>query len=239
MSWRSPVISEEGFVFTPIGYLRSPFREKFGIPRQAGLTNVEVWLEILPPFARDDAFEGLEAFSHIWLQFVFHRARREQWKPRVRPPRLGGNRRVGVFASRSPFRPNPIGLSLVRLLAVERGAGVRLRLAGADLLDATPVLDIKPYLPWADSVTEANASWAGSPPARLAVRFAPAAEAVLARDPSAPDREQLSEILSLDPRPAYHSLSARQYGMRFGEYEIQWHVDRDGVCVNCVRSTID
>ncbi len=224
--------------FEPIGVLHSPFRDKFGIPRQAGLAPVETRLELFSPYNRPEALAGLESFSHVWLQFVFHRIPRNAWKPSVRPPRLGGNQRVGVFASRSPFRPNRLGLSLVRLLSLdESGAG--LRLLGADLLDGTPVLDIKPYLPWAEAPPDAEAGWAGAPPRRLAVRFSPRAEAALAARAGKITPELLSDLLSLDPRPAYHQVSSREYGMRFGDLEIKWRVDERGVWVSAVDSTTD
>ncbi len=219
--------------------MRSPFRQKFGIPRQAGLiASVGARIQVIAPYDRAEAFRGLEAFSHIWLQFIFHQARRDDWKPQVRPPRLGGNRRVGVFASRSPFRPNPLGLSLVALNGMQHDAtGLWLDIAGADLLDGTPVLDIKPYLPWADGVDDAKAAWADEPPARLAVRFSAKVESILAGVNGERLRRQLIDVLALDPRPAYHTSASRRYGMRFGEYEIKWRVDENGVWVTGVDST--
>ncbi len=158
----------------------------------------------------------------------------------MRPPRLGGNRRVGVFASRSPFRPNPIGLSLVGLKGMHHDAsGLWLEIDGTDLLDGTPVLDIKPYLPWADSVDDAEAAWAGEPPARLAVRFSVDAARALVGAEGERLRRQLTEVLALDPRPAYHASASRRYGMRFGEYEVKWRVDENGVRVIGVHSTTD
>ena len=162
-----------------IGYIRTPFREKFGVPRQPGLaTAAQGVLELAPPFDRPESLEGLEGFSHVWLLWRFHLAVRksEDWSPTVRPPRLGGNRRLGVFATRSPFRPNPLGLSAVRLLAVERRA-CRLVLGGVDLVDGTPVFDIKPYAPYTDSIPDAAGGFAdASPEARLCVMFSAEAQ---------------------------------------------------------------
>ncbi len=144
------------FRFAPIGIVRSCFREKFGIPRQPGLAPAaRATLELLPPHNQPAAVRGLEDFSHVWLVFVFHGVPASRWQPTVRPPRLGGNRRLGVFATRSPFRPNPIGLSVVALDRIVTGQGrVALHLSGVDVLDGTPVLDIKPYLPYADRVPD-------------------------------------------------------------------------------------
>ncbi len=224
----------------PIGYIRSPFAEKFGIPRQPGLVPAaRARLELIPPFDDPAALAGLEAFSHVWILFHFHATARAEWKPTVRPPRLGGNTRVGVFASRSMFRPNPVGLSVVELERVERTRRPpTLYLRGVDLLDGTPVFDIKPYLPWVDALPEARAGYADAPPApRLAVRYTPAAQAQLAAATDHwPELPQLLEqILALDPRPAYRRGEAeRAYGMRLGHYEIRWRVDGDAVWVDAI-----
>ena len=153
----------EALTLTPIAITRSCFRDKFGVPRQPGLTRfAHADLIIQPPFDREDAFRGLETASHLWLTFQFHEAVRAEWRPVVRPPRLGGNKKMGVFASRSPFRPNSLGLSVVRNEGLERDADGRLvlRIRDHDLIDGTPVLDIKPYLPFADSVPGATLGWA-------------------------------------------------------------------------------
>ena len=149
------------YSFDPIGIVHSPFKEKFGIPRQPGLVpEAKARLEVLPPYDRSEAFCGLEDFSHIWVTFVFHEAICTRWQPTVRPPRLGGNRRIGVFSSRSPFRPNPIGMSVVALEGISNIEGkIELQLAGVDLLDGTPVLDIKPYIPYADSLPDARSGF--------------------------------------------------------------------------------
>jgi tRNA-Thr(GGU) m(6)t(6)A37 methyltransferase TsaA len=217
----------------PVGVVHSPFREKFGIPRQPGLVpEARAVLVLQPPFDRPEAVEGLEGFSHLWLIYRFHAVSAERGRLSVRPPRLGGNRRLGVFATRSPFRPNPLGLSAVRLDRIEVVSGrVRLRLSGVDLLHGTPVLDIKPYVPYADSLPDARAGFAaGPPPACLAVRFAPEAERVLARRADGGElRRLIRGVLSLDPRPAYRAGEAgepgRVHGMRLDDLDVRWRVE--------------
>jgi tRNA (adenine37-N6)-methyltransferase len=220
--------------FQPIGILHTPFKEKFGIPRQPGLVAaVEGVLELLPPFDQPAAVEGLDGYSHLWVEFVFHRNLGQGWQPRVRPPRLGGNRRVGVFASRSPFRPNPIGLSLLSLReVVVDQQGVRLRLGGVDLLDGTPVLDIKPYLPYAESLPGARGGIAPeAPSASLPVRFlADAEQALQARPDGDRLRALITALLALDPRPAYvgETRGERVYGMRLYDFDLRFRI-QDGV----------
>ena len=223
------------YEFEPIGIIHSPFKEKFGIPRQPGLVpEVRAELLLSAPYNQPQAVAGLEGYSHIWIQFLFHRVEKEAWQPMVRPPRLGGNRRVGVFASRSPFRPNPIGLSVVRLDRVRaRDGEVVLEIAGADLLEGTPVLDIKPYLPYVDSVPDARSGFAPeAPPALLEVRFT---EQALAQLGERPESEALGSLicrlLELDPRPAYSGRAQpeRTYGMRLYDFDLRWRVDEKGV----------
>ncbi|MEJ2466755.1 MAG: tRNA (N6-threonylcarbamoyladenosine(37)-N6)-methyltransferase TrmO [Candidatus Thiodiazotropha sp.] len=223
------------FEFEPIGYVTSCFKEKFGIPRQSGLIpEAQGILEIVPPYNRQEAFRELADYSHIWLTFVFHANLRQHWKPTVRPPRLGGNQRVGVFASRSPFRPNPIGLSVVQLDRLElQPKSVRLHLSGIDLLDGTPVLDVKPYLPYADAIADARSGYAPSAPREAyALSFDPSVEQML--DTLPPDeanhlRRLIRQILALDPRPGYRrgESDTRQYGMRLLNYELRWVIDED------------
>jgi tRNA-Thr(GGU) m(6)t(6)A37 methyltransferase TsaA len=199
----------DALTLSPIAYTRSCFRDKFGVPRQPGLTrHAHAELVIEPPFDREDAFRGLESASHLWLTFQFHEAVRADWRPVVRPPRLGGNKKIGVFASRSPFRPNSLGLSVVRNggLAREEGRLV-LHISDHDLIEGTPILDIKPYLPFADSVPDASLGWADSPPTeRLPVRFRPEADEQLQQLP--PDRYPelrllIEDVVSYDPRPSF------------------------------------
>ncbi|MCP3953146.1 MAG: tRNA (N6-threonylcarbamoyladenosine(37)-N6)-methyltransferase TrmO [Desulfobacterales bacterium] len=218
--------------FTPIGTLTSCFKEKFGIPRQPGLVPAaRANLVLHPPFTAHEALSGLEAFSHIWLVYIFHGIKSGKWKPTVRPPRLGGNRRTGVFATRSNFRPNPIGISAVRLdKVVPDGEKTHLELSGVDLLDGTPVLDIKPYLPYADAIAGAKGGFAPTAPeARLSIEFT--AEARIACEQlesgSAPGIKHLiRQMLTLDPRPAYtgESNPDRIYGFRILNVDVKWKV---------------
>jgi tRNA-Thr(GGU) m(6)t(6)A37 methyltransferase TsaA len=226
------------YQFEPIGIIHSPFKEKFGIPRQPGLVpEARGVLELLPPCNRPETVSGLEGYSHLWLQFVFHQALREEWQPTVRPPRLGGNRRVGVFASRAPFRPNPIGLSVVTLeRVIADQTGVRLELSGIDLVDGTPVLDIKPYVPYVDSIPDARSGFAPAAPApTLPVRFSEKAEQQLRERPDGAElRTLIIRLLELDPRPAYQEEAAeRLYGFRLYDFDLRWRVE-DG-CVKVVE----
>jgi tRNA-Thr(GGU) m(6)t(6)A37 methyltransferase TsaA len=191
-------------ILVPIGTVRSCFGGKFGVPRQPGLCP-GAWgsLVLHEPFRSENAIRGIEGFSHLWLIFGFHETLAQGWKPTVRPPRLGGNRRVGVFASRSTFRPNGLGLSLVRLEGIDRDCpeAPALLLGGLDLIDGTPVYDIKPYLPYAEAVPDASAGFAESGIPRLAVEIADEAQADFAALPHRA-RAVIHEALALDPRPA-------------------------------------
>ena len=211
-----------------IGHMVSDFSEKFGIPRQSGLVEELESLVVFEPEWRDEnALRGIEGFSHVWLIWEFSQARREGWSPTVRPPRLGGNQRMGVFATRSPFRPNPLGLSCVRLLGVEKhpGYGTVLRVGGADLLDGTPIYDVKPYLPLADCHPEALGGFAESTPWRgLEVEIPPA---LLAKVPD-DKRRALLAVLAQDPRPSYQADPTRVYGMSFASLQIKFQV-QDGI----------
>ncbi len=217
-----------------IAHIRTDFSTKFGIPRQSGLVEeLEGRVVFTPPYRREEALRGIEGFSHLWLIWRFSQAERENWSPTVRPPRLGGNVRMGVFATRSPFRPNPIGLSCVRLLGVEElpELGPTLRVAGADLMDATPILDIKPYVPYADCRRDAVGGFATEPPGRLRVE---AAEGLLDRLP--PEKwGALVGALSCDPRPAYREEGERVYGMGFAGYEVRFRVEGGVLTVTEIR----
>lgn len=207
-----------------IAHVRSDFSSKFGVPRQSGLVPaLEADVVFAPEFRNPDALRGLEGFSHLWLIWVFDRAARAQWSPTVRPPRLGGNARVGVFATRSPFRPNPVGLSVVELAGIEETAdrGPVLHIRGADLMDGTPVLDIKPYLPYADCIPEAAGGFAAVPAGEtLEVDIPPE---LLERVP--PERrEALRGVLALDPRPRYQEDPDRVYGFGFAGLEVRFSV---------------
>lgn len=216
----------------PIGVVRSCFTGGFGIPRQPRLVPAaEARVVLLPEFAREEAFKGLEGFSHVWLVFLFHASAENGWRPTVRPPRLGGRRKVGVFASRSPHRPNPIGISAVERIALERnGPQLALRVRGVDLLDGTPVLDIKPYVPYADAIPDARGGFAPEAPAEeWQVEYAPdALHDLLAADPDGRRRLQtlIEQILRQDPRPGYMDRYPERdtFGMRLYELNIRWRV---------------
>ena len=216
--------------FKTIAHIRTPFPTKFGIPRQSGILHtLESRIVFEKEYRNKDALRGMEDFSHLWLIWLFSESVREEWSPTVRPPRLGGNTRMGVFATRSPFRPNPIGLSCVRLLRIEDG---ELVVTGADLMDGTPILDIKPYLPFADSVPDATGGFAE--PLReyaLEVNFPEELLQILPQ----PLREPLREILSQDPRPAYQQDPSRIYGFPFGNFEIRFSVAGETLTVLSVE----
>ena len=222
--------TSEALAVTPVAVVRSPFHERFGIPRQPRLAEqVPGRLEFLPPYNRAEAVAGLEAFSHLWLLFQFHANPDTGPALTVRPPRLGGNARVGVFASRSPYRPNPIGLSVVRLEAVAQTAnGPVLHLRGVDLLDGTPVLDVKPYVPYADAVPEARGGFAEADIPRLPVRFSADAGRRLSVRPDTDEvRAVVEAVLGLDPRPGYRQDapdSDRVLGMRLYDFDLRWRV---------------
>ena len=211
--------------FKPIARMHSVFPTKFGVPRQSGLAaELDSLLVFEPEYRNPDALRGLEGFSHVWLIWVFHQAVREGWSPTVRPPRLGGNARLGVFATRSPFRPNPIGLSAAELAGVEYSPefGPCLRLRGADLVDGTPILDIKPYLPSADCRPDATGGFTDENPwTGLEVEFPPDLWDTV---PPAL-REPLRQVLAADPRPHYHSDPNRVYGMGFGGMQVRFTVE--------------
>lgn len=213
-----------------VGRIASDYPDKFGIPRQPGLVPAgRAVLHLLPPYDDPHSVRGLERVSHLWLTFIFHRSP-ERWTALVRPPRLGGNARLGVFATRSTHRPNRLGLSLVELERIETDNGVRLFLRGHDLLDGTPVLDIKPYLPWAESRPEARAGFAPAAPSQQAVSFSAEAETTLARrDDGASLRELIAQVLAQDPRPAYRRGSeARIYGVALRDVDVRFQAHDDG-----------
>ena len=205
-------------ILRPVAFFRSPFADKFGVPRQSGLApSLRGRVEFEPPYRDAAAVRGLEAFDFVWLLWGF-RETTADFRPTVRPPRLGGNARVGVFATRSPFRPNGLGLSAVRLVRIADGA---LDVLGADLANGTPVYDVKPYLPYADSHPDARAGFASAAPR-------PSLEVVLpddaARAFSPPDLAALREALALDPRPPYQDDPDRAYGMSFAGREVRFRV---------------
>lgn len=224
----------EEFSMKIIARVRSDFSTKFGVPRQSALAEELVSRLVFEPEFRDEnALRGIEQFSHLWLVWMFSENADAGWSPTVRPPRLGGNARIGVFASRSPFRPNPIGLSCVKLLRVERDAklGPVLMLAGADLMDGTPVFDIKPYIPYTDARPDAAPGYTEQTILHaLDVRFP---DELLAKVP--PDkRDALISVLRQDPRPSYQNDPTRIYGFGFAGMEIRFSVESDALTVRDV-----
>lgn len=210
-----------------IAHIESDFQTKFGVPRQSGLVPELTGRVVFEPEYRNpDALRGIEGFDRLWLIWQFSESVLDEWRPTVRPPRLGGNARMGVFATRSPFRPNPLGLSCVELDAVEWDAldGPALRVRGADLMDGTPIYDVKPYAPYADAFPDARGGFASARPETVAVDC-PAE--LLARVEEG-KRDALLGVLAHDPRPRYQDDPARVYGMAFGGYEVKFRV-ADGV----------
>ncbi len=228
--------------FNPIGRVHSCFKEKFGIPRQPGLVaEACATVELLPPYDDAATVRGLTEFSHIWLLFVFHANPPDRWRPTVRPPRLGGNRRMGVFASRSTFRPNPIGQSVVQLDGITHSnRRLELRVSGVDILDQTPVLDIKPYLPYADALPQARGGYANERPEILyRVSFSDQAESALAAGSGRQGtdlRRLVKRILENDPRPAYRKdeTCSRTYGMHIEDFNIEWELRGEEIVVTAV-----
>ena len=218
-----------------IAHMNSPFPTKFGIPRQSGLVeSLQSRIVFEPAYRVPEAFRGLEGYSHIWIIWQFSEAVRDDWSPTIRPPRLGGNARLGVFASRSPFRPNAIGLSAVKLERIDYDdpQGPVLLVSGADLMDGTPVFDIKPYLPYADAHPEATGGFAlQQKEGVLQVDFSPE---VADRIPFAL-RQALTDVLAQDPRPQYHKDPQRIYGMAFAGLEVRFSVKEDLLTVISVE----
>ena len=208
-----------------IARIRTPFSEKFGVPRQSGLVDTPAQIVFEPDYRSADALRGIEGFSHLWLIWQFDRAVRADWSPTVRPPRLGGNQRMGVFATRSPFRPNPIGLSCVKLERVEDGV---LHVSGADLVDGTPILDIKPYLPYCDSVPDAVGGWTdGLESGALLVDF----PVELFQCVPEACRAGLMGVLQSDPRPRYQDDPDRVYGLTYAGMNVKFRVAGDVLTV--------
>lgn len=202
----------------PIAYIHNAFKSKFALPRQSGLNSALSEVVMESSYSDPEAFRGLEAFSHIWLIWQFSENLRDGFSPTVRPPRLGGNVRVGVFASRSPFRPNSLGLSCVELVSVNKGS---LTVRGADLMNGTPIFDIKPYIPYADCIPNAKEGWASSPSDLLEVSFSDEAASLL----SEAEKAELCSVLRNDPRPAYQDDPDRIYGFVYEDKEIRFIVN--------------
>lgn len=237
-------IPQESFHIKPIGQVCSPFKDKFGLPRQANLlTSTSATIELYPPYSEPDAFRGLAGFTHIWLTFAFHKNNSSEWRPLIRPPRLGGNEKIGVFASRSPFRPNGLGLSLVELKQVSiKDNAVQLKIACPDLLDGTPIFDIKPYIHYADSTSNSKCAYAEeAPKAKLEVSFKAQAQArVTEIQQHYPSNllQLIVETLSYDPRPAYKINKADEkiYKLRLYDLDISFRVDeRKASVIDIIR----
>ena len=210
-----------------IAHINTDFTSKFGIPRQSGLVDeLEATIIFEPEYRNSDTLRGIEEYSHLWLLWQFSECMDKEWTPTVRPPRLGGNKRMGVFATRSPFRPNPIGLSSVRLLGVEKTKkyGYVLRISGADLLDGTPIYDIKPYLPYVDSHPEASNGFAlDEKEGRLTVDFPDKLLNIIPTE----KQSALIAVLAQDPRPGYQDIPERIYGIEFAGFDVRFKVDNN------------
>lgn len=241
------------YEFEPIGIIRTAFAEKFGIPRQPGMVATAKGVIELGthPFL-SQACRTLETFSHIWIIFVFHEHGARDWKPSIRPPRLGGRTKVGVLSSRSPHRPNPIGLSAVKLdrIDYDHPKGARIHVSGVDLLDGTPILDIKPYIPFADSIPDAVPGWAAAPIEKFEVAFTDAAlKSVAHHEKTKPDLKKIIvEMLELDPRPASQkrkmpAQAKDSEGLRFAftlfDVDIKWEIRGETFLVLDVEDLVD
>ncbi len=223
-----------GIEITPIAYIITDFPEKFGIPRQAGVVEeLEGRIVFEKEYRNPDALRGIEGFSHLWLIWQFSEAVREGWSPTVRPPRLGGNTRMGVFATRSPFRPNSLGLSCVKLLGVELDApdGPVIRVSGADMMSGTPIFDIKPYIPYADCRADALSGFAPDAGKKLNVTVPPELERCI----PAKKRAALIGVLENDPRPRYQKSGERVYAMDFADMTVKFTGDEETVTVVDVK----
>ena len=222
-----------------IARIHTGFPEKFGIPRQSGIVETPGYIVFEPPYNNPDAVRGLEEFSHIWLIWQFSQAVRDDWSPTVRPPRLGGNTRVGVFASRSPFRPNPIGLSLVKLESIEydHSLGPVLHVTGADILDGTPIYDIKPYLPYCEAKPDAEGGFAHRVmDDSMQVVLTEDADLEPAKEIPEEDLYTIKKLLAQDPRPRYQDDPERVYGMSYGEWEVKFTSGDGAIMVKSIRN---
>ena len=226
---------EHRLTIEPIAYMRTDFPTKFGIPRQSGLVKSARGKIVFEPEYRDpNALRGLEDFSHLWIIWGFSEAVRDKWSPTVRPPRLGGNRRMGVFATRAPFRPNPLALTCVEIERVEyeSGDGPVIYVRGADLMDCTPIYDIKPYLAYADSIPEATGGFTDSAETHCLEVEIPVE---MLNRIKAPLREVLTEVLRQDPRPRYHDDPERIYVLPFADMEVSFRVKGNELTVTDVK----
>ena len=222
-----------------IAHIHTNFPEKFGIPRQSGLVETPGQIIFEPTYNNPDGVRGLEEFSHIWLIWQFSEAVRDDWSPTVRPPRLGGNTRVGVFASRSPFRPNSLGLSLVKLEKIEydREKGPVLHVTGADILDGTPIYDIKPYLPYSEAIADARGGFAHRVmDYSMQVVLTEDADLENAKEIPEEDLYTIKKLLAQDPRPRYQDDPERVYGMSYGEWEVKFTAGDGVIMVKSIKN---
>ncbi|NLS13140.1 tRNA (N6-threonylcarbamoyladenosine(37)-N6)-methyltransferase TrmO [Vibrio sp. SM6] len=228
------------YSINPIGHIESPYKEKFAVPRQPRLVPAATSRVKLVGAANNlESVRGIEQFSHLWLLFLFDQNLTAGWKPTVRPPRLGGNERIGVFASRATFRPNGIGMSAVELHSVTKtGDQIYLDLGGVDLVDGTPILDIKPYIPYSDAIVQASGGYADSEPETLSVTWQGEALAMLERQANyTHQRAVIEQVLALDPRPAYKKgrHDPKQYAVRLFDLNVKFTVDETGVTVSAIE----
>lgn len=237
------------YVFRPIGFIRSCFREKFGVPRQPLMVaEARAVLKLTPRSGFAEALGSLDSFSHVWIVFVFHQNKERPWRPRIEAPRLGNQKKVGVFASRSPDRPNPLGISAVKLDRIDLTAegGIELHLSGVDLLDGTPVLDVKPYLPYADRIEDALPGWADEVLQRYPVEFSPQSLETLESHSLVHPRLELliRQMLEWDPRPtsqrrAFPALAPQSFGRSFAfrvlGLDVHWQIGAAGFYVKRIE----
>ncbi len=227
----------ENFSIQSIGVMQSPFKQKFGIPRQPGLTPaVRSSIILHAKFSSDDIIDSLQTSSHIWIIFIFSECYDRGWKPKVRPPRLGGNKKIGVFASRSPFRPNPLGMSAVKLLSVNKRQGqIIIDVESADLMNGTPIIDIKPYIPYTDSISTASNDLAESfsplqQPIFFSIQAQQVCEQYLLKHQQSLST-MIEQVLRCDPRPAYQASTCREYGISLFDLNIRWQIAMDRIDV--------
>ena len=231
-------MSTQNISLTPIGKVNSPYKQKFVIPRQANLANAATGIiELNKEFTDFDCLRGIDQFTHLWIIYFLHETASLDWTPTVQPPRLGGKKKVGVFSSRAAFRPNPIGISAVKYIEhFKKNGSIYIKISGMDLLDGTPVLDIKPYIPYADSIPSADGGYASEKPKqRLSVEFLDNAEKKLITLETKREnlRSLIEQVLSLDPRPAWeiNTPGQKQYGATLFDINIKFHVHGDAVLV--------
>ncbi|MDD1784436.1 tRNA (N6-threonylcarbamoyladenosine(37)-N6)-methyltransferase TrmO [Enterovibrio sp. ZSDZ35] len=229
------------YSLNPIGTIHSPYKEKFAVPRQPGLAPSAVAsISLIGDANNEDTVRGIEQFSHLWVLFLFDQNLEQGWTPTVRPPRLGGNERVGVFASRATFRPNGIGMSVVPLKGVRKvGSQVFVDIGSCDLVDGTPIIDIKPYIPYSDSVSNAEGGYAAEAPPTLDVTFSDAALQVLTRDKDGTNKKQvIAEVLAQDPRPAYKKGKAdtKEYAVHLFNFNVKFTIDEAVITVTVIEA---